>query len=366
MARMLYMPGVPRYSRQWWVNQLKTLGWVLLVTILVWVYADMEFTDQMEFSATIRLVAPAENITLVRERDGGPTREMEQIDYDVTFKLRGSRGSLERFRQWLNSHQSLLVYDLSESYVRNKGSYSPLVSEILTASTPMLDYGLALVGTSADTVTARMEERVQAEVPVTFLPRSAALAGDAEIRPPKVAVRASLSTWEAVLDATDNQPVLQATYDLKDVEPGTTVNVPAQIIPEIAGLPVQPSRETVDVTLKVNVRDLPERLEFKAIVRLQTPHTWATDNTWRDYQLQASEDFWWQKTVVVSGPRSEIDKLRARLKDVDAYIELRDDDKDKGFISKTVNIRIPEDLDVQLLGPRPTVQVRLVKRDSGT
>ncbi|MFP4055146.1 MAG: hypothetical protein ACLFV7_14905, partial [Phycisphaerae bacterium] len=197
-------------------------------------------------------------------------------------------------------------------------------------------------------------------------PRSAALAGAAEIKPPKVAARASLSTWEAVLAATDNQPSLQATYNLKDVEPGKTVTVAAPIIPEIAGLPVQPTRETVDVTLKVNVRDLPERLELKVIVRLQSPHTWATDNTWRDYQLQANEDFWWQKTVTVSGPRSEIDKLRTRQKDVDAYIELRDDDKDKGYISKTVNIYIPEDLDVQLLGSRPTVQVRLVKRDSGT
>ncbi len=361
MAQMLYMPEEPKYSRSWWTRQLKNLGWVALVTVLVWIYADMEFTDEMEFSATVRLVASADNLALLEAR-GGEMREVQGVEQEVTFRMRGSRGSLERFRTWLDTHQRTIVCDLTDRYVKGKRTYSPAVGEIVTSSTPADEFGLAFVSASEDTAATTMEERAKRMVPVTFVPRGGAPGDEPTIEPGKVAVLASLSTWDTIQAATDQNPTIQATYDLSDVEPGKQVTVPARVIPEIAGLAVIVSPDTVKVTLKVTVQDLPQRMDLKLIVRLQTPHTWGSDNTWTEYRFEANDDFWWQKEITVSGPRTEIDKLRARQKDVDAYIELRDDDKDKGFISKTVNVRLPEDINVEIIGSLPTVQVRMVKR----
>jgi hypothetical protein len=322
----------------------------------------MEFTDEMEFTATVRLVATADNLALLEAR-GGEMREVPAVEREMTFRMRGSRGSLERFRTWLDTHQRTMLYDLTDRYVKNKRTYSPAIGDIINSATPADEFGLAFVSASEDTVSATMEERARRMVPVAFLPRSGAPAVEPTIEPKEVAVLASLSTWETILAATDQDPVIQATRDLKDIEPGKEVTVTARVIPEIAGIPVIVSPDTVDVTLRVTVKDIPQRMALKVIVRLQTPHTWASDNTWREYRFEANDVFWWQKEITVSGPRAEIDKLRARQKEVDAYIELRDDDKDKGFISKTVNVRIPEDVGVEIVGARPTVQVRMVKRN---
>jgi hypothetical protein len=362
MAQMLYMPEEPKYSRPWWTRQLKNLGWVVLVTVLVWVYADMEFTDEMEFTATVRLVAPPDQLALLDTREG-QLREVSTVEQEVTFRMRGSRGSLERFRTWLDTQQRAIAYDLSDRYSKGRRTYSPAIGEIVTSATPSAEYGLAFVSASEDTVTATMEERIRRMIPVTFVPRSGMPAGEPTIQPSEVAVLASVSTWQAITAEAVDTPTIQATRDLKDIEPGKEVTVTARVIPELAGIGVIVSPETVDVTLKVTVKDLPQRMTLKAIVRLQMPHTWASDDTWSEYRFEANDDFWWQKEITVSGPRAEIDKLRARQKDVDAYIELRDDDKDKGFISKTVNVRIPEDINVEIIGSLPTVQVRMAKRN---
>ena len=40
-----YRSESQRFSRPWWTEGFKTLLWVAVVTVLIWVYADMRFTD---------------------------------------------------------------------------------------------------------------------------------------------------------------------------------------------------------------------------------------------------------------------------------------------------------------------------------
>jgi hypothetical protein len=47
-----------RFSRTWWLSRSRNALFVALVTVLVWVYADVEFTDQMELTATLQFVVP--------------------------------------------------------------------------------------------------------------------------------------------------------------------------------------------------------------------------------------------------------------------------------------------------------------------
>ncbi|GAF97127.1 unnamed protein product, partial [marine sediment metagenome] len=79
---------VPRFSRRWWGGATRTLLPVMLVTTLIWVYADLEFTDTEEFSAKIRLTV-------------GKTNGLELLsgsELAVTFTLRGNRSGLDAFR----------------------------------------------------------------------------------------------------------------------------------------------------------------------------------------------------------------------------------------------------------------------------
>ena len=55
-----------RFTRSWWLAHLRGGMWVVLVTAFLWIWADVEFTDQMELSATVQLTtAPSSNLVLL-------------------------------------------------------------------------------------------------------------------------------------------------------------------------------------------------------------------------------------------------------------------------------------------------------------
>ena len=54
-SRDYYMSEEPRFSRRWWLRGLRTLFWIALISVLIWLYADLEHSKEREFRATIRL-----------------------------------------------------------------------------------------------------------------------------------------------------------------------------------------------------------------------------------------------------------------------------------------------------------------------
>ena len=96
---------VSRFSRRWWIAGLHTLFWVVLVTVLIWIYADMEFTDTAKIIATIKL-------------DTGESGQLELLsrtELPVEFEISGSRSSLEDFQRELDEAGALLSYDVSRN-----------------------------------------------------------------------------------------------------------------------------------------------------------------------------------------------------------------------------------------------------------
>jgi hypothetical protein len=361
---MTYMLEPRRYSRRWWAENARRLVWVVLITALIWVYADMEFTDEMEYSLTVRLTtAKNGSITLVEPTDGPDVvRQREVIDEEIRIRLRGSRGALEQVREEFNDRRWVVDVDVSERFIRDRQRYSLQVDALLNQALELDEEGLVVVSASRESIEVRMEERIRLEVPVEFVPTNGTLDGPAVVSPAKVGVVAAASRWEKILTETDRDPVLRATYDLSNVTSDKIETVPAKIIPILAGVSVSPEQPTVEVKLKV--QDLTERLTLSVIVRVLTPHTWAYDATWEEYELESTEDFWYRKEITVSGTETSINELKRQQKDLDAYIQLKDDDKDKGYISRPVKLRFPDGVDVELVGPAPTVSVRMVKKDS--
>ena len=66
-----------RFSRSWWFAQARALAWTAVITLLIWIYADLEFTEVHEFTITVHFEA-APGSTLVLS-------SLADQDREVTF-----------------------------------------------------------------------------------------------------------------------------------------------------------------------------------------------------------------------------------------------------------------------------------------
>lgn len=51
----LEVPSPRRFSRGWWSQRLQTFGWVAVITLLIWVYADITKTEEDDIDLSVRL-----------------------------------------------------------------------------------------------------------------------------------------------------------------------------------------------------------------------------------------------------------------------------------------------------------------------
>ena len=57
-------PPPRRFSREWYVEGLRTAVWVAIITVLIWVYADIHFTKEEELQVTLLIQPPEKMIVL--------------------------------------------------------------------------------------------------------------------------------------------------------------------------------------------------------------------------------------------------------------------------------------------------------------
>jgi hypothetical protein len=331
MSKYAYSPDLPRFSRRWWLSTAKTLFWVVLITLLIWLYADIELTASEEFRATVLLTT-------------GKNRNLEilsQPDREVSFKLQGDRTSLDRFRQQLNDQGSLLRYDVSEKH--GQGRVTIATEEVLMRAGRLDKQGITVKAPSPSFLEVQLDERIPQELTVELDHRNATLAYK-EISPPKVTIYIAKSKWEAL---KDDKPALRTEpVDLKNQPTGKRVTLSAKLRPMIGGERVQLERSTVSVTLEILGKTDTKTLTVS--VRVLGPPNWAEDGTWDRFVLKRREPLDWTRKIRVTGTKTDLGRLRPE--NVDAYVVLTEDDKTEGdtWLKKEVVIRFPEDLDVEL------------------
>ena len=80
-----YSPELPRFTRHWWLGLLRNSIWIVVVTALVWIYADMEFTEAKDFTTTIHFgAAPNSKLSLSSRNDAEVAFRAQP---HATFKL---------------------------------------------------------------------------------------------------------------------------------------------------------------------------------------------------------------------------------------------------------------------------------------
>lgn len=314
MSKRFYNQRLGTWSRGGVLGSLRMVLWVSLITMLVWVYADMEFTRDREFRVTIRLTTGSSStLVIVADNKIQPSHEEQ-----VVVKVAGSQSGLDAFGLKLKTKDMTLEYDLSD---RPPGLTSIPSDEIVRKLAQPVQEGLTLVSVSPATLSVSLDERVTIQdVPVKFEYTGADLVSDPVITPAKVSVKIAKSQ----LAQLKEKPALRTVRaNLQRIE-GPDTELMADIDPLIEGVQVTPEPSRVKVALHVG--ELTQRKTFKTSVGVLMPTVWLEDDTWSKYRLVRKEPADWANLeVTVAGAKEALEKLRPE--DIDAYITLKEDHK---------------------------------------
>jgi hypothetical protein len=326
-----YMQDPPRLSRQWWLENARTLFWVALVSVLIWIYADIEFTDNMEMRATIQLgIGNSETLSLVSDPN-----------LEVVFSLRGSQTQLEDFRRELAERRRIIRYDVSQRF--GVGEHTVPLAEILNQASDLQRQGISVQETRPKLVTFRVEAQESRLIPVR-LEKEGAQVVDTRITPDRVEVSAPSSQWQRIDEQFPpaTQVVRTQEVNLADAQEGEILRREVALEPFAGGLMPTPSR----VSVELRVYRTTERKALNVTIRIVTPYKWANDDTWDKFELRTREG--WTKKLEFIGPQTDLENLSAE--DVDAYIELYDSDKNppESWTARTIKVHLPRGLNVRL------------------
>ncbi len=331
-----------RFSRRWWAGCARTALLVTIVTVLIWVYADLEFTDTQQLRATILLTADSNQDLVILSRR----------DIEVTFTLRGNRGALDIFQQKLSAGGAVISFDVAGNH--GDGRHALGTAEILRNAAGAFEAGLIVVDAAPAIVDVHLDKRVRKEVPVEFVYSNASL-----VEAPKLtmAVSVAASRWQEIL-ATQPTPMLRTVnVDLAGKPGGERIEIEAQIVPFIGDVRVEPAGTTVLVPIEISqptaTRTLP------VTVRVLAPPDWT--DVWREYDLVRKDPLEWRPKITVSGAKKDLEQLGPES--IHAYVELTETDKDPvSWLERNVQLQFLKGLQLQLVGEPPKVHFKLQER----
>jgi hypothetical protein len=360
MARHFYKSARP-FSRLWWSESLRTLMWVALVTVLIWVYADMEFTQEREFRVTVRITARAADNRVIlvdgRLAEYRPQEGAFRVDQEVAFKLKGSSTALDQYAHRLKDRNNTIEYDLS---TREPETIILPAEEVINKGAEPAKSGLSLVQTMPGALRIVLDELITVpNVPVKFQFTGGELASEPVLTPDVVSVRVARSQWEKDKPAA---PVIRTAPHRLTGE--TPAELTVRLESTIGAVQAIPSPASVKVQLKV--QQLVETRAFKTFVNISMPPAWMEDGGIRNYALVRENAFDWSNLEVrLTGPKSELDALEKLPKPegLMAWIQLNDTDRVKTrqetWTMREVIIRLPAGMNLKVAGPLPKLQFRL-------
>ncbi|MCK4275649.1 MAG: hypothetical protein KAX78_03990, partial [Phycisphaerae bacterium] len=215
-----YTEEATRFTRQWWLDVGRNLIWIALVTVLIWVYADMQHTDTEQMTATVLLTTGGSKSMVI----------LSKPDIQISFKVRGSRSDLERFKEKYAEAKLVITFDVSRDYKPGKNLAIPTLG-IVRGALDLEKLGLEVVSVWPDTIKGvHMERLVLKELPVVLAYTGATLAEKPKIVPEKAKIRVTEPAWTAIQKALPKPVIKTENLDLKQVQPGGTVQQDLKLV----------------------------------------------------------------------------------------------------------------------------------------
>jgi hypothetical protein len=337
-----------RFSRPWWTEQVRNFSWVAVVTVLIWIYADMEFTENKDFTMALHFkTTPGSKLALLSDND-----------VELTFRARGNHGSLEKFEDLKKHNGNRMEIDVSDF---PPGNSSVSVEDLLSRDGDLAKSGLTVTSASQKQVQFRLDRLISQEVPVKLDYTGATLSPEPALTPKTMRIEVAQSRWEQIRQEHPDPTLLTEPVNLQKVD--TSKPLKLMVLPAIGSVGVQlPEKHEVEV--RVQIKTLTEQIALTINVRVVEPVSWLspTDNTWKEFEFVRKDPLEWRKQVMVTGPRQDLEMLKAREQEVTAFVTLTDEDKKPvSWNMRTVKVSFPPDLQVKLApSESPTVQFKMV------
>lgn len=334
-------PPPRRFSREWYVEGLRTAIWVAIITTLIWVYADIHFTKEEELQVTLLIQArPAEKMIV-----------LSPSNIAVRLKVKGRKYVIDQFGG------TQLSYDPAEELrpgLHRDVNTIDIVRRLLDVSRA----GLEVISAHPNKLDIHLDrlERVPG-VPV-MLDYPLAKVSGVKLSPERVDLLVPASRAGQIVK--EGLRILARVTPTGNLPVGEPVTRQVLLVAPGSGCRLVPETVTATFTVSEQVG----KKEFVVPVRTTTPWAWGADDTWSKYKLEAKPGETWTRTIVVSGSPIELEKLRTRAQEIRAYIVLKESDlKPVGsWLPGTVSVQFPADLKVGLAEPVPPVNYRMVKR----
>ncbi|MCK5114136.1 MAG: hypothetical protein KAR11_05165 [Phycisphaerae bacterium] len=342
-------PRVKKLSSVWWLQCAHTLFWVTMITILIWIYADVKYTDEVELKATLEL-------------NTGDSKKIltSKSDHPVTFTLTGAQAALERFQTSLAQQDFVLKLDVSKNFTPGKDG-SAQTRTLLEKATGLQELGISIKNIQPADITIRLDSRIQKDdITVKLDARGAEL--ESEPAPQKASILVSQSKWNEIETALAGAPpVLKTTpVNLKNYSPGPQT-ITLDIIPMIADIEVKVIPDKA--SFEVKIINSTETKKIRVRVLAMVPPAWeeAENSIWNEYVLVRKTPSNWQVELKITGLQKDL-----LPENIYAFIRLTEDDKKPtdSWLSRDVIVTFPPDKNLALVGTTPKVMFKLQKRSA--
>ncbi|MHC4715953.1 MAG: YbbR-like domain-containing protein [Planctomycetota bacterium] len=335
-ARLAEHRALPptRFSRQWYLDHAGTISWIVIITVLIWVWADLHFTDKRTIPITLAIqnTLPKEMVIL--------SPQPAEMEVDVTIK--GRKYALDRFEK-----ETTLSFDAARLF-RKPGPYPIDIADVLE-SLPEVRQAGKVISCEPKTLLLRLDGlkpvrgvKVQLELPGMRVDK-------VKLEPESVTLRIPISQFAQEMDDT---PVVTARPDTRNLPEGEPVTRTVTLVGPTPQCRMDPDQVTATFTVTVGQRTA--RRSLTVPIHIHTPKQWWLDGTRNQYVFQEDQPRQRTARITVAGPQIELDKLQADKKPVESWLHRK----------VRVEFRKDREIDVSALtveGPLPEIKFRLIK-----
>jgi hypothetical protein len=324
-----------RFTRDNIIAFLKTMRWVLPLTILAWVYALSEqetHTSGIAVPIEVKSNDPHKIVTLVK-------------DHSIICDLSGPRSSLERFTQSNSTSVKPIVITIDAANLQDGDNSIPTLQS-LEQNKRFSEAGISLAGVIPPSLLVNVDELKTATLPVqkpdvstlesaTFTPRAVEVSGPKSVVDHMTAITADLSSV-----SIPNTPGARTVNNIPLVQPD----------PEH---PLNYSPSTVNATLVVKAADVTREI---ADVRVYVS---VPPILLQSHDISPSQNTIPKITVV--GPPDQINKLvpTGDIAPTAIFIVNGDNINTPGQVPVTIT-GLPDG--VRLVGPTPQISFTVTDR----
>ncbi len=342
--------------RQWLSpGSLRTVTWVSVITVLVWIWADLERPSKTEnLEVWVKVVpAAAGDVAVVNPAPGPDGLYAPFTPKLVRFTLRGPRGKVGEFARKLRENKSRQVCIVQAEPTWEVGkTYTLNTLDLLNGWDLLREEGLTAEAPSESSIAVKVDRWVELPVKVAVRTNNDDLVAEKSVVPKTVNVRVLSSNR----DRLGSDPAIQTVvYDaVGELKPGESKSATLELIEAVAGIQVKVvGPRQVTVNFRAKEQDTKVETKSRKVAFVAPLDVWQLVVA-KGYLPQTSEP---SIDLKLRFPREKSELLDA----VRVYVEITADDAKPDALGKTVQREVSVFLPpgVELVETPPPVDVKL-------